>query len=102
MEMAMLGERVPAAKAVEWGLANRVVPDADLPAEVEALAARLAAGPTRSYAASKQQLNRWLYAGMDDQLALEADLQQRMAGSDDFAEGVTAFVEKRQPRFTGR
>jgi len=102
MEMAMLGERVPAAQAVEWGLANRVVPDADLPAEVEALAARLAAGPTRSYAASKQQLNRWLYAGMDDQLALEADLQQRMAGSDDFAEGVTAFVEKRQPRFTGR
>jgi 2-(1,2-epoxy-1,2-dihydrophenyl)acetyl-CoA isomerase len=100
--MALLGERVPAAKAVEWGLANRVVPDAEFPGEIEALAARLASGPTRSYAASKRQLNRWLYQGMDDQLALEADLQQQMAGSEDFAEGVTAFVEKRQPRFSGR
>ncbi len=101
-EMALLGERVPAAKAVEWGLANRVVPDAEFPAEIEALAARLASGPTRSYAAAKRQLNHWLYRGMDDQLALEADLQQQMAGSDDFVEGVAAFVEKRQARFTGR
>jgi 2-(1,2-epoxy-1,2-dihydrophenyl)acetyl-CoA isomerase len=101
-EMALLGERVPAAQAVEWGLANRVVPDAEFPGEIEALAARLAAGPTRAYAATKRQLNRWLYAGMDDQLALEADLQQQMAASADFAEGVAAFVEKRQPRFGGR
>jgi 2-(1,2-epoxy-1,2-dihydrophenyl)acetyl-CoA isomerase len=62
----------------------------------------LASGPTRSYAAAKRQLNHWLYQGMDDQLALEADLQQQMAGSDDFVEGVAAFVEKRQARFTGR
>ena len=101
-EMAMLGERVPAARALEWGLVNRVVPDAEFASEVQALAARLAAGPTRSYAGTKRQLNQWLYAGMDDQLALEADVQQEMAGSEDFVEGVGAFVAKRQARFAGR
>jgi 2-(1,2-epoxy-1,2-dihydrophenyl)acetyl-CoA isomerase len=101
-EMALLGEKVPAAKALEWNLVNRVVPDADFRAEVEALATRLADGPTRSYAGTKRQLNRWVYAGMDDQLALEADIQQEMAASGDFAEGVSAFVEKRGARFTGR
>src|SRR5919206_2399158 len=53
-EMAMLGERIPAPQALEWGLINRVVADADLPGAVEALADRLAAGPTRSYAGSKR------------------------------------------------
>ena len=101
-EMALLGERVGAAQALEWGLANRVVPDAEFTAQVEALAARLAAGPTRSYAGTKRQLNRWLYTSMDEQLALEAELQQEMAGSADFMEGVGAFVAKRQPRFAGR
>jgi 2-(1,2-epoxy-1,2-dihydrophenyl)acetyl-CoA isomerase len=102
MEMAMLGERVPAAQALEWGLVNRVHPDAELTAEADALIDRLAAGPTSSYAGSKRQLNRWVYSGMHDQLALEADIQQQMAQSDDFIEGVSAFVEKRQPRFAGR
>ena len=101
-EMAMLGERVPAAQALEWGLANRVVADGEFAGEVEALAARLAAGPTRSYAGTKRQLNQWLFTGMDEQLALEAEVQQEMAGSDDFAEGVGAFVAKRQARFAGR
>jgi 2-(1,2-epoxy-1,2-dihydrophenyl)acetyl-CoA isomerase len=101
-EMALLGEKVPAAKALEWNLVNRVVPDADFRAEVEALATRLGDGPTRSYAGTKRQLNRWVFGGMDDQLALEADIQQEMAASGDFVEGVTAFVEKRGARFTGR
>ena len=101
MEMAMLGERVPAAQALEWGLINRIVADDAFAGEVAALRDRLAAGPTRSYAGSKRQLNAWLFARMEEQLELEADIQQDMAGSPDFYEGVAAFVEKRQATFRG-
>jgi 2-(1,2-epoxy-1,2-dihydrophenyl)acetyl-CoA isomerase len=101
-EMAMLGERVPARQALEWGLVNRVVPDAELAEEARALAERLAAGPTRSYAGSKRQLNAWRFARMEEQLELEASIQQEMAGSGDFREGVQAFLERRSPRFQGR
>jgi 2-(1,2-epoxy-1,2-dihydrophenyl)acetyl-CoA isomerase len=101
-ELSMLGERLPAAKALEWGLINRVVPDEQLDAEVAELAARLASGPTRSYAGTKRQLNNWLYSRMGEQLELEARIQQEMAVSADFLEGAMAFVEKRATRFTGR
>ena len=101
-EMAMLGERVPAGTALQWGLVNRVVPDGELRTEAGALLARLAAGPTRSYAATKRQLNTWLYERMHEQLELEARLQQEMVGTEDFIEGVTAFAEKRPARFAGR
>jgi 2-(1,2-epoxy-1,2-dihydrophenyl)acetyl-CoA isomerase len=101
-EMAMLGERVSAEQALQWGLVNRVVPDERVREEAAALAARLAAGPTRAYAGAKRQLNGWLYARMDEQLELEAQIQREMAGSDDLVEGITAFVEKRPPRFHGR
>jgi len=100
-EMAMLGERIPAARALEWGLVNRVWPDEEFEANVDELVDRLAAGPTRSYAGTKRQLNRWLYEHMDDQLELEAQIQREMAGSDDFVEGVLAFAEKREARFGG-
>jgi 2-(1,2-epoxy-1,2-dihydrophenyl)acetyl-CoA isomerase len=100
-ELAMLGERLPAAKALEWGLINRVVAEEELYTRAVELAGRLAGGPTRSYAGTKRQLNSWLYARMGEQLELEARIQQEMAGSADFLEGTTAFVEKRPARFSG-
>ena len=99
--MAMLGERIPAPQALEWGLINRVYADEAFDRETQALVHRLAAGPTRSYAGTKRQLNHWLYTRMEEQLELEADVQQEMADSGDFLEGVSAFVERRQARFGG-
>ncbi|HWK27676.1 MAG TPA: enoyl-CoA hydratase-related protein [Solirubrobacter sp.] len=101
-ELALLGEKLPAPKALEWGLINRVVSDATLSAETRSLADRLANGPTRSYAGTKRQLNAWLFERMPAQLALEAEIQQELAASRDFAEGVAAFKAKREPRFQGR
>ncbi len=101
-QMALLGERVPAGRALEWGLVNFVHPDDRLMDEANALAEKMAAGPKLSYASSKRALNRMLYPDMNGQLDLEAELQHTLARSDDFVEGVTAFVEKREPRFAGR
>ena len=100
-ELAMLGERLDARKAVDWGLINRVFPDSEFAAGADALLDRLAAGATRSYAGTKRQLNRWLYDQMDAQLEFEAGIQREMAASGDFAEGLAAFAAKRPPRFTG-
>jgi 2-(1,2-epoxy-1,2-dihydrophenyl)acetyl-CoA isomerase len=100
-ELAMLGERLDARTAREWGLINRVWPDAEFAEQSAALLDRLAAGATRSYAGTKRQLNRWLYERMDGQLEFEAGIQREMAASGDFAEGVAAFAEKRPARFSG-
>jgi len=101
-EMAMLGERIGAKQALEWGLVNRVAADDEFEGAVDELAARLAAGPTASYAGSKRQFNEWLFARMDAQLDLEASIQQQAAASGDFLEGVQAFLEKRPADFRGR
>jgi 2-(1,2-epoxy-1,2-dihydrophenyl)acetyl-CoA isomerase len=101
-EMAMLGERVSAAKAVDWGLINSAWPDAEFAAQAGALLARLAAGPTRSYAGSKRELNHWLYDRMAAHLELEASIQGELAASADFVEGVSAFMQKRPPEFGGK
>ena len=100
-ELSLLAERLPAARALEWGLINAVHPDHRFAAEAEALAARLAAGPTRSYAAAKRALNRSLFSGLEDQLGFEAELQHALARTRDFVEGVSAFAEKRPPAFEG-
>jgi 2-(1,2-epoxy-1,2-dihydrophenyl)acetyl-CoA isomerase len=100
-ELALLGDRLAAPKALEWGLINRVYPDEEFLASANALLDRLASGPTRSYAGTKRQLNRWLYEQMEGQLEFEAEIQREMAGSADFTEGLASFTEKRPPRFTG-
>ena len=78
-QMALLGERVPADRALEWGLVNYVHPDDRLMDEANALVERLGDGPTRSYAGSKRALNRMLYPDLDGQLDLEAELQHALA-----------------------
>ena len=100
-EMAMLGERVGARQALDWGLINQVWPDGELAERAGDLLVRLADGPTRSYAGTKRQLNSWLYQRMEEQLELEAQIQQEMAASGDFEEGLRAVADKRQPRFSG-
>lgn len=99
--MALHGERVAAADLLQAGLADEVVADDALDERLRARLDAFAAGPTRSYAGSKRQINAWLYAGLDEQLEREARIQQEMAGSADFREGVAAFLDKRAPRFTG-
>jgi 2-(1,2-epoxy-1,2-dihydrophenyl)acetyl-CoA isomerase len=101
-EMALLGERIPAPKALDWGLVNRVVADDELAAEARALTSRLAAGPTAAYANAKRLLNRRVYPDLADQLEAEAVAQGEQGATADFIEGVVAFAEKRPPRFTGR
>jgi len=101
-QMALLGERVPAPLALEWGLVNWVYPDDQLMDEANKLVAGLASGPTRSYASSKQALNAFIYRDLDRQLELEAELQHALGRTQDFFEGVAAFVEKREAAFGGR
>ncbi len=100
-QMALLGERVSAAQALDWGLVNHVHADDRLMDAAGELVERLAAGPTRSYAGSKKALNRMLYPDLEGQLDLEAELQHELARTHDFLEGAQAFVEKREPEFTG-
>jgi 2-(1,2-epoxy-1,2-dihydrophenyl)acetyl-CoA isomerase len=99
--MALLGDRVVAAQALDWGLVNWVYPDDRLLDEATNLAQRMAAGPTRSYASAKQALNCSIYGDLTGQLKLEAELQHALGRTNDFIEGALAFVERRAPVFGG-
>lgn len=101
MEMMLLGERISAAKALDWGLVNTVVADDQLDAEAMTLATRLAAGPTRSLGLIRKA--GWAAAdmGWEDTLTNERNLQREAGYTADHAEGVAAFLEKRPARFTG-
>jgi len=100
-QLAMLGERVPARQALEWGLINQVVKPESLAKESLELAEKMASGPTLSYAGSKRALNNMLYGDLKGQLDLEAEIQHELVRSDDFIEGVSAFAEKRDAAFKG-
>ncbi|GAB4359629.1 MAG: enoyl-CoA hydratase/isomerase family protein [Gammaproteobacteria bacterium] len=102
MELALLGERFDAARAESMGLVNRVVPVDALDGAVAKLAAHLAEGPTLAYAQAKALINNSWNNDLSAQLDDEMERFARCALSDDFAEGVRAFCEKRPARFVGR
>ena len=100
--LALLAEPLDAETAAAWGLIWKAVDDAALLDEARAIALRLAAGPTRGLGLTKRAIQAAAGNGLDAQLDLERDLQREAGRTADYAEGVTAFLEKRKPEFTGR
>jgi 2-(1,2-epoxy-1,2-dihydrophenyl)acetyl-CoA isomerase len=100
--LVMLGDKLDARTAKQWGLVYDVVPPTVLRDTSFDLSRRLAAMPTRALGLIKRGFNAGLRNDLDSQLALEAELQREAGNTDDYAEGVRAFVEKRKPRFQGR
>jgi 2-(1,2-epoxy-1,2-dihydrophenyl)acetyl-CoA isomerase len=102
MELALLGDRFSADRAKELGLINWHVPKVDLQAETLKLATRLANGPTVAYANAKKLFNAVHHLSMESQLQMEAERMADSMLTEDHAEGITAFMEKRKPVFKGR
>jgi 2-(1,2-epoxy-1,2-dihydrophenyl)acetyl-CoA isomerase len=100
--LAMLGDRLDAARAREWGLVYDVVPSAVLADTSFEIARRLATLPTRALGLAKRGFNAGLHNDLESQLVLEEQLQREAGRTDDYREGVRAFVEKRKPAFRGR
>jgi 2-(1,2-epoxy-1,2-dihydrophenyl)acetyl-CoA isomerase len=100
--LALTGEPVEAERAADWGLIWKAVDDDQLEAEVDALAARFATGPTRGLAAIKRMIRESWGQTLDAELDRQADAMRELGYSDDYREGVAAFMEKRKPNFTGK
>lgn len=102
MGLALTGEPLMAQTAAEWGLIWKCVDDDALIAEATALATKFATGPTRGLAETKKRIRAAWGNSLDTELDAERDAMRMLGGSDDYAEGVAAFTEKRKPVFTGR
>jgi 2-(1,2-epoxy-1,2-dihydrophenyl)acetyl-CoA isomerase len=100
--LAMLGDKLSAEQAAQWGLIWRCVDDADFARVVDELAQQLAAAPTRGLARIKQAIYSSEQHTLEEQLDVERDFQRELGQSSDYAEGVAAFLEKRAARFSGR
>ena len=99
--LTLLGDKLPAEQAAAWGLIWRCVEDAELGSCVDALAAQLAAAPTRGLVRTREAIRAGWGSTMEEALDLERDLQRELGWSSDYQEGVAAFAAKRAPRFTG-
>jgi 2-(1,2-epoxy-1,2-dihydrophenyl)acetyl-CoA isomerase len=102
MEMAMLGQRVEAEKAKEWGLCSQVLPDAELKPTALAMASELAAGPTQTLSMIRQAYWQSFSNSYEEQLHVERKFQREAALTSDYGEGVKAFMEKRKAQFQGK
>jgi len=102
VEMAFTNRVVTAQEALDWGLVNEVVPDDQLGEAVGELATKLAKGPTRAYGLSKRAIHRASLAFLSETLDYEAELQEIAGRTEDHAEGLAAFLEKREPKFSGK
>lgn len=100
--LSLLGDKLPARQAQEWGLIWECVADTEFQSRLEALLKHFAAAPTRGLAYAKQALNQSLSHTLDQQLQLEGRLMQELGATEDYREGVSAFLEKRQPQFKGK
>jgi 2-(1,2-epoxy-1,2-dihydrophenyl)acetyl-CoA isomerase len=102
MGLTLLGDKLPAEQAAQWGLIWRCVEDSELSATVDALATQLAAAPTRGLARTRQALYEGWGRTLEEQLDIERDYQRELGRTADYAEGVAAFTQKRPPQFMGR
>jgi 2-(1,2-epoxy-1,2-dihydrophenyl)acetyl-CoA isomerase len=102
MGLALLGDKLSAEQAEQWGLIWRCVDDADFATTVDTLARQLAEAPTKGLARTKQALYESWSRSCAEQLDVERDMQRELGYSADYAEGVAAFTQKRAARFTGR